>query len=130
VYEGEQEGAAEVAALLIEAAARSMFEQQFPRVEKLERPGATGPYTALLEWFGENELRMPDEAADEVYRQQLDQVKPLNDLLKKYQPDVAATDRYFMMELILWGLAAARKLSKQRLTEEMRFSEPISGFER
>jgi magnesium chelatase subunit I len=54
----------------------------------------------------------------------------LNDLLKKYQPDVAATDRYFMMELILWGLAAARKLSKQRLTEEMRFSEPISGFER
>ena len=51
VYEGEQEGAVEVAKLLIDAAVITCFEGVFPKIHKLEKEGVTTPYTDIINWF-------------------------------------------------------------------------------
>ena len=51
VYEGEQEGAGEVAYHLISCAIKSLFPLYFPKIEKLEKPNEEGPYDQLLAWF-------------------------------------------------------------------------------
>ena len=55
VYEGEQEGADAVANSLIEAAIGTVFPSYFPKIDKLERKDAVGPYDELIAWFFEGE---------------------------------------------------------------------------
>src|SRR5690606_7790008 len=51
VYEGEQEGAAVVAYNLIGEAVKSLFEEFFPKIEKLKKEDAETPYDPIISWF-------------------------------------------------------------------------------
>jgi magnesium chelatase subunit I len=128
VYEGEQEGAAMVAEHLIASAIRTLFPFYFPAIEKLERPKERTPYQEIVDWFMENELELLDEDSDETYKKQLDSIVPLKALLKKYQPDTAKEDIYFVMEFLLWGLSEYKKLGKNRFTEGYQFRDPLGSY--
>jgi len=65
---------------------------------------------------------------DVSYKEELDSVTPLVDLIKKYQPDTPNEDRYFMMEFILWGLVENKKLSKYKMTTGMRFNDLYGSY--
>ena len=58
VYEGEQEGADEVAKILIDNAVMIQFGQLFPRISKLEKEGVKTPYTDLIDWFDTNFIEL------------------------------------------------------------------------
>jgi magnesium chelatase subunit I len=58
----------------------------------------------------------------------LDTIKPLDELIQKYQPEVALEDSYFMKEFILWGLVAYNKLSKDRLSEGYQFKDLYGSY--
>lgn len=128
VYEGEQEGAAAVAAHLLGAAVATLFRDLFPRIEKLERPKDRSPYQELVDWFTENELELLDEDSDATYRSRLDSIAPLGSLLEKYQPGTPATDRYFMMEFMLWGLSQHKKLGQTRFVEGYQFKDALGSY--
>lgn len=128
VYEGEQEGAAVVAEHLIGNAIGTLFQEYFPKIEKLERPKDRSPYQEVADWFAENEMELMDDDTDEVYRRQLDSVTPLRQLLKKYQPEISEEDRYFLMEFILWGLSQHKKLGKTRFTEGYQFKDLLGSY--
>jgi magnesium chelatase subunit I len=129
VYEGEQEGAAEVAQHLIEDAIHTFFPGFFPKIEKLERDADASPYAKILEWFfAETGFELLDDATDEVYQKQLAAVKPLDDLLQKYQPDVPPADRNFLKEFVLWGLVAFNKLSKDRIEVGYQFKDLYGSY--
>ncbi len=129
VYEGEQEGADSVAMHLIEEAVKSLFSQLFPEIKKLERKDAESPYDDLLHWFFEGEgLELEDELSDSAYRDVLDSVKPLDRLLRKYQADLDPDSSYFVKELVLWGLVAFDKLSKNRFVEGFRFKDLYGSY--
>lgn len=129
VYEGEQEGAAEVAQHLIEDAIHTFFPGFFPKIEKLERDADASPYAKILEWFfAETGFELLDDATDEVYQKQLAAVKPLDDLLQKYQPDVPVADRNFLKEFVLWGLVAYNKLSKDRVEVGYQFKDLYGSY--
>ncbi|CAM4172426.1 AAA family ATPase [Aquirufa beregesia] len=124
VYEGEQEGAAEVAQQLISQAVHHFFPNYFPKIEKLHKKDLVSPYNPLLEYiFTEGGVVITDDCSDSEYQSSLDSIKPLDDLLKKYIPKVKKEDRYFMKELVLWGLAEYQKLSKERITEGYQFKD-------
>ncbi len=55
VYEGENEGPVFVAEHLIEHAIKQVFEDYFPKIEKLEKKGVETPYDHLYTWFYEND---------------------------------------------------------------------------
>ncbi|WP_245882100.1 sigma 54-interacting transcriptional regulator [Taibaiella chishuiensis] len=128
VYEGEQEGAAAVAEHLLGNAIRTLFAEYFPRIEKLERQREVSPYQELTDWFTENELELLDEATDKAYRKQLDSVAPLKTLQGRYQPQVPAADKYFLLEFLLWGLSEHQKLGKNRFTEGYQFRDPLGAY--
>ncbi|WP_395063256.1 magnesium chelatase [Flavobacterium sp.] len=129
VYEGEQEGAAFVAEQLISDAIKTYFPAFFPKIEKLERDAESSPYAKILEWFfAETGFELLDDATDEEYKKQLDEVKPLEDLIQKYQPETPLEDRYFLKEFVLWGLVEFDKLSKDRVDVGYQFKDLYSSY--
>ena len=129
VYEGEQEGAAVVAQHLIGDAIHTFFPAYFPKIEKLERDLDNSPFAKILEWFfAETGFELLDDATDEEYKKQLDEVKPLEDLIQKYQPTIALEDKYFLKEFVLWGLVEYDKLSKDRVDVGYQFKDLYGSY--
>lgn len=129
VYEGEQEGAAEVAQHLLTDAIHTLFPGYFPEIEKLERNTEKSPYAKILEWFfSETNFELYDDMTDEEYKSQLDSIAPLDDLINTYQPDTVAEDRYFLKEFILWGLVEYNKLSKERVDQKLQFKDLYGSY--
>ncbi|PIB30970.1 magnesium chelatase [Maribacter sp. 4U21] len=129
VYEGEQEGADGVAAILIDDAVKSLFPKYFPEINKLERKDAETPYDELLHWFFQGEgFELLDDFTDEEYKRSLDGIPELNQLLKTHQPDFPKEDVYFLKELALWGLVSFKKLSKQRFEDGYQFKDLYGSF--
>ncbi len=129
VYEGEQEGADGVAAILIDDAVKTLFGTYFPQINKLERKDEETPYDELLSWFFQGEgFELEDDYTDSEYKRTLDSIPALNQLLKEYQPDVNEADGYFLKEILLWGLVAHKKLSKHRFNEGYQFKDLYGSY--
>lgn len=126
VYEGEQEGAAFVAEQLIGQAIKTFLPGLFPKIEKLSKKIEDTPYTPLMEAIFEGGgLVLYDECSDKEYQETLNSIKPLTDLVKKYQSESAPEDQYFIKEFLLWALAEHHKLGKDRLTNGFEFKDLI-----
>jgi magnesium chelatase subunit I len=129
VYEGEQEGAAQVAQHLISDAIKTFFPAYFPKIEKLEKDANNSPYAKILEWFfAETGFELLDDATDAQYKLQLDAIEPLESLIKKYQPEIAKEDTYFFKEFVLWGLSEYDKLSKERFVDGYQFKDLYGNY--
>ncbi|MEC9195662.1 MAG: AAA family ATPase, partial [Bacteroidota bacterium] len=129
VYEGEQEGAGEVAYHLISCAIKSLFPLYFPKIEKLEKPNEDGPYDQLIAWFSkENELFLEDVSDEKNHQKSLDSIPAVKKLMKKFQSELDSKDYYFMVEFLLWGLEANQKLNKLRTFEGIQFKDSLESF--
>jgi magnesium chelatase subunit I len=129
VYEGEQEGAGEVAYHLISSAIKSLFPLYFPKIEKLEKPNVEGPYDQLLAWFfKENELFLEDVSDEKNYQKSLDSIPEIKKIMKVFHPEIDSKDYYFMVEFLLWGLEANQKLNKLRTFEGIQFKDTLGSF--
>ena len=128
VYEGELEGAAFVAENLIENAVKSIFTTIFPKIEKLEKKINASPYDNVIQWFANNELQQDFNGTDESYRQELDRIAPLRELINKYAPDAAEKDHYFLSELILWALTSYKKISRQKFEQSLSFEHHLRNY--
>ena len=129
VYEGEQEGANNIAQLLIENAIKTLFDSYFPEIQKLEHKDAETPYDEIIEWFfDQSDFELLDDMEDRLYKKTLNSVAPLELLIEKYQPNVSDIERYFLKEFILWGLVAYKKLNKHRFIKGYQFKDPYGSF--
>ncbi|MGJ8744745.1 magnesium chelatase [Polaribacter sp.] len=130
VYEGEQEGAQMVAEALIKNAIKTLFPTYFPEIKKLEKQDAETPYDDIISWFfnANEDFELLDEYSEEQYKNELDKVKPLDDFVKKYQPNCTKEESYFIKEFILWALVEFKKLSKYRFAEGTQFKDPYGSF--
>jgi magnesium chelatase subunit I len=129
VYEGEQEGAAAVAEILLGSAVKTLFTEYFPKIEKLQKAKDKDEYQEIVDWFfNESGLEITDDATDREYQKQLDSIIPLKQLMQKYQPGTAKEDAYFMKEFILWGLSEYKKLSKDRFNDGYQFKDPFGSY--
>lgn len=129
VYEGEQEGAASVAQILIGSAIKTYFENSFPKIGKLEKPNEKTPYTDLIEWFfAESGFELLDDCSDAEYENILQSIKPLAVLVEKYQPNLSVSDQLFMKEFVLWALVEFKKLSKDRIAKGYEFKDIYGSY--
>lgn len=130
VYEGEQEGAASVAYNLIGEGVKTLFEEFFPKIGKLQKQEEEGPYDDVVSWFFNQKdgFELLDDLRDKEYKSMLDAVSPLDDLLAKHQPNVSKDDSYFLKEFVLWALVEYKQLSKHRFTEGIQFRDPYGSF--
>jgi len=129
VYEGEQEGAEFVANKLIDSAIKTLFERNFPKIEKLEKQGANTPYDDLVTWFfNESKFEILNGISEKEYQNKLLSIEPLNKLLKKYHPEALKEDIYFLNEFVLWGLVQFKKLSKVEYLEGIEIQDPYGDY--
>ena len=129
VYEGEQEGAEQISYYLITQAVKTLFPSYFSEVKKLEKADEIGPYDDLLGWFfKDNELFIDDRLNDKDYRGLLDQLPGIDLILKEHQQDSNPEDRYFLIEFLLWGLEAHKKLNKYRTLEGFQFKDSLGSY--
>lgn len=124
VYEGEQEGANMVAHGLIGKAIRTQFAKMFPDPSKLKKKKAASPYQKVLDWFSSNEeLDIMLAEGEKSYKQKLDNVSALEDLLKEYLPGIKGNDKYVLKEFILHGLAEYSQIGKGVLEKGYQFKD-------
>ncbi|MBL6594384.1 MAG: sigma 54-interacting transcriptional regulator [Flavobacteriales bacterium] len=129
VYEGEQEGAEFVANKLIDSAIKTLFEKNFPKIEKLEKQGANTPYDDLVSWFfNESKFEILNGISEKEYQKKLLSIEPLNKLLKEYHPEALKEDIYFLNEFVLWGLVQFKKLSKVEYSEGIEIQDPYGDY--
>ena len=129
VYEGEQEGAEFVANKLIDSAIKTLFEKNFPKIEKLEKQGANTPYDDLVTWFfNASKFEILNGITEKEYQKKLLSIEPLNKLLKEYQPEALKEDIYFLNEFILWGLVEFKKLSKVEYSQGIEIQDPYGDY--
>jgi magnesium chelatase subunit I len=129
VYEGEQEGAEQISYYLITQAVKTLFPSYFPKVKKLEKADEEGPYDDLLGWFfKDNELFLEDTLSDKDYIKLLDNLPGVDAVIKIHQPDCSLEDRYFLIEFLLWGLEAHKKLNKYRTLEGFQFKDTLGSY--
>jgi magnesium chelatase subunit I len=121
VYEGEQEGADEVAKTLIDNAVLIQFSQLFPRISKLEKEGVKTPYSDLIEWFDHNFIELNYTDSDNEFFTSLKTIKPLVAIVEEYAAKLSKEDQFFCMELILWGLTIHNKLDKSENNSTFKF---------
>lgn len=124
VYEGEQEGAKNVAVNLMGKAIRTLFVQYFPDPELRKRKKSEDdPYREIIEWFNRNEIELLADLNEPDYREQLDMVPGLRRIVGKYNPKAKEDDTYRLMEFVLHGLAEYSALSKNIMEDGLSFSD-------
>jgi magnesium chelatase subunit I len=127
VYEGEQEGADEVAKILINNAIVVQFEKLFPRIFKLEKEGVRTPYTDLINWFDDNFIELNYTDTDDEFYSELKSIPSLIAIVNEFAPKLDKNEQYFCMEMILWYLAITEKLDKSENNNTYKFDSSGLG---
>ncbi|MEX0994853.1 MAG: magnesium chelatase [Balneolaceae bacterium] len=127
VYEGEQEGAINVARHITGKAINNVFKRHFP--DPQEKKGKEeNPYDPILNWFSSgNEIEIPDRCSDKVYRKKLKKVKGLSSFVKNHS-DHDKQYQYVIMDLVLEGLHQNSVLGKEDLDEERSFRDMLGSM--
>lgn len=131
VYEGEVEGIATVATMLIGKALRKQFSGIFPNPEKNKKVKvkSVSPYAEIVNWFNEgNKVDILQNAPQATYEKALLFVTGLNDLVKAYFPRATRQEQLFLMEFALHGLAEFSQLSKHRLETGIQFKDLLGSM--
>ena len=129
VYEGELEGPAKVANMLIGKAVRTLFVQFFPDPEKAKKTKGANPYTEIINWFSNgNNLSVVDDLPLAEYKKNLNSVTGLKELVKKMHPRLSENQQLLLMEFVLHGLAEFSQLNKGFLDNGFAFSDMFNSL--
>lgn len=129
VYEGELEGPAKVANILIGKAVKSLFVRYFPDPEKAKKSKTANPYASITEWFTEgNTLDISDSLTAAKYKKLLMDVPGLHELIKKFHSKLSENQTLLLMEFVLHGLAEHSQLNKKYLDGGFGFSDMFDSL--
>jgi magnesium chelatase subunit I len=128
VYEGEQEGATEISRLLILESVKTFFINYFPKIKKLNKSEELDPYNEVLDWFKNKELFIDENLDNKSYNDTFKTIKVLKKFVKNYIPGLDTRDENFMSEFLLWGLSSYKKVSINRTSRGLSFSDSFSDY--
>lgn len=129
VYEGELEGPAKVANILIGKAIKTLLLKYFPDPEKAKKAKAPNPYAEIINWFSDgNSLAVMDDLPLDKYKELLNSVTGLKELVKKIHPTLMESQQLILMEFILHGLAEFSQLSKGFLDNGFAFADMFNSL--
>jgi magnesium chelatase subunit I len=129
VYEGELEGPAKVANILVGKAIKTLLLQYFPDPEKAKKAKAPNPYIDIINWFGNgNSFAINDDLPLQEYKKLLNAVPGLKDVIKQFHPKLAENQQLLLMEFVLHGLAEFSQLNKGFLDNGFAFSDMFNSL--
>jgi magnesium chelatase subunit I len=129
VYEGELEGPAKVANILVGKAIKTLMIQYLPDPEKLKKSKAVNPYSEILNWFGSgNSISLPDDLSLQDYKLVLHSVPGLKGLIKQFHPKLSENQQLLLMEFLLHGMAEFSQVSKSYLENGFAFKDMFNSL--
>jgi magnesium chelatase subunit I len=129
VYEGELEGPAKVANILVGKAIKTLMLQYFPDPEKAKKSKKANPYKEIIEWFENgNTLSVIDGLPLQEYKKLLNSITGLKDFVKTFHPKLAENQQLLLMEFVLHGLAEFSQLNKGFLDNGFAFSDMFNSL--
>ncbi|WP_207422072.1 sigma 54-interacting transcriptional regulator [Desertivirga brevis] len=129
VYEGEQEGPAKVANILVGKAIKTLMVRFFPDPEKIKRSKTDNPYSEIVNWFGGgNNLNVLDDLSEKEYFDILHSVPGLKNVVKKFHPRLSDTQNLLLMEFLLHGLAEFSQIGKSFLDNGFEFKDMLGSL--
>lgn len=129
VYEGEQEGPAKVAQILIGKAIRNNFSKYFPAPENLKKNQQPSPYQPIVDWFKRgNKVDLMMNLSDKQYHELLKNIPQLENVVKKFQPSMNGNSRLLLMEFLLFGLSEYSVLSRTKIEDGIQFRDMLSSM--
>ncbi len=127
VYEGEQEGAQNVARMLIGRAVKKVFAQHFP--DPSDKKSGRSPYREILEWFaGGNEASVEPGAPFQQYVAKLDQVTGLRELVRNRSHAGTVPETAVAMEFVLEALHQHSLLGKEIERGGLRYADMMGSM--
>ena len=129
VYEGEQEGPAKVAQILISKAIRNNFSEYFPTPDSLKKSLEPSPYHPIVEWFKKgNKIDLMMNLSNKDYEKTLNNIPCLEEVVNKYHPKVNGQSKKLLMEFLLFGLSEYSLLSRTKIEDGLQFRDMLSSM--
>lgn len=129
VYEGEQEGPAKVANILVGKAIKTLMAQYFPDPEKLKKSKGINPYSEVVNWFASgNSTDLLDDLTNKQYKTNLKAVPGLQKVIKQFHPTLSENQQILLMEFLLHGLAEYSQISKSYLDNGFAFKDMFGSL--
>ncbi len=144
VYEGEQEGAVQVAKHLIGKAVNQVFKTYFPDPQNKSSKSARALYGSILAWFAQGEeLNLTESLDDKAYIKEAQRVEGLqeavdeilsglakmakadHEIITKEALDTQWTSAW--LDLVLEGLHQNSVLGKDHLHEKMVYTDLVGS---
>ena len=128
VYEGEQEGPYDVALNLLGKAIKEEFLEHFPNPDRLKKSQKVDPFLSIKKWFSEgNTVDLLNDSSDERFKEALDQVKGLKEIIFNVS-SVDPKEMYTFMELLLHGLSEFNIVNKEILDTQLQFRDLLADM--
>ena len=130
VYEGEQEGAPNVARHLISEATRSIAPEYFKNIDQLSKKRASQElkeeYLEITSWFESgNQIDLTNEMTEAAYEEALNSIDCLD---KKVSEEISDTsEKPVLKEFLLTALAAFSILERKDLRTSVSFQDYFSS---
>ena len=129
VYEGELEGPAKVANILVGKSIKNLMVQFFPDPEKLKKSKNTNPYSEIINWFGSGHtVNILDNLSGRDYKNILLSVPGLKSVVKQFHPRLSENQQFLLMEFLLHGLSEFSQVSKSFLDNGFAFTDMFNSL--
>jgi magnesium chelatase subunit I len=125
-----------VARILIATAIRNVFKELFPDAVKARRaagqasrkPQGRDDYSALLDWFDNDQLDLLTDAPDAQHLKSLGVVPGLREKVTGKHPYLQPEEVPLWMEFMLHGMAEHSRIGRSKLTRGHRFGDVLGSL--
>jgi magnesium chelatase subunit I len=127
VYEGEQEGAQNVARLLIGKAVKTIFTRYFP--DPSDKKEGRAPYQQVLAWFTKgHRVEVTQDQRFAAFCKAFSQVDGLGTLVRRYTKPSTEAEAASAMEFVLEALYQHSLLGKDLFETGSRYSDMMGSM--
>ena len=127
VYEGEQEGAQNVARLLIGRAVNAIFRQYFP--DPSDKKEGRSPYQKILGWFAQgNAVDVEPDMSFTEYAKALDGVEGLKEFVKEYSNPAGTAETAATMGFVIEALHQNSLVGKELYDDSVTYNDMMGSM--
>ncbi len=129
VYEGEQEGAINVAKHIIGKAIKKTFAKHFPDPEEQKKQDDESVYKPILDWFTDgNTLDLTDNLSRQQYEEALKQIPGLAAVTEEHFDVEDDENKLVLMDFVIEALHQHSMLGKEDMDDRRSYSDMLGSM--